>query len=198
MTTAKGLIGSGAGMVKAMTPKFPTEGVIPGVFVRQPGPPFAPPMVAVKVTVSSCVPGPFSIRTTFVGAETVIVRAGEVLGQGWNQVLGKNDPTAHAEMVAIRSACRRVKSFKLAGAVIYSSCEPCPMCLSALYWARVERVVHACDRADAARAGFDDEVLYTELASAPERRRLPIERFLREEALVAFETWLAKPDRTPY
>lgn len=128
----------------------------------------------------------------------VVVRAGVVLGRGFNRVIGTNDPTAHAEVVAIRQACRKLGTFSLAGCEIYATCEPCPMCLSAIYWARLERVWYACDRHDAARAGFDDAFLYDELEKAPHARRLPVTQAFRDEGLAAFQTWLAKPDRTPY
>ena len=109
-----------------------------------------------------------------------------------------NDPTAHAEIVAIRRACRRIGSFSLAGCVLYASCEPCPMCLAAAYWARVDRLVYAATRDDAARAGFDDAVIYREVPLPPEDRSLPTGTLLRAEATAVFEEWLAKPDRVPY
>ena len=128
----------------------------------------------------------------------LVVRDGVVIATGGNEVTSTNDPTAHAEIVAIRAACARLGSFSLAGCEVYASCEPCPMCLAALYWARVERVVHACDRADAARAGFDDAAIYAELERAPAERELRLVPYLRDAGLAAFEAWLAKPDRVPY
>lgn len=128
----------------------------------------------------------------------VIVRGEEIVGQGANQVLSKNDPTAHAEIVAIRTACRRTRTFKLDGCVLYTTCEPCPMCLAAIYWARIDHVYYACDRNDAARAGFDDAFFYAELEAPPAGRRLPLEPFLRDDALVTFQAWLAKTDRIAY
>jgi guanine deaminase len=128
----------------------------------------------------------------------LVVRDGVVVGRGWNQVTSANDPTAHAEIVAIRDACRETGNFLLAGCELYSSCEPCPMCLSAAYWARIERVYYAARRSDAAEAGFLDEMLYEELARDPAARRLPCSGLLREEALPAFRDWKTKPDRTPY
>jgi guanine deaminase len=128
----------------------------------------------------------------------VVVKDGEVIAEGTNQVTSKLDPTAHAEIVAIRAACAKLGTFSLAGCEVYASCEPCPMCLAALYWARVERVHYACTRADAARAGFDDELLYAELERAPGERKLPLVPLLREEGLAAFEAWMSKLDRTPY
>lgn len=128
----------------------------------------------------------------------LIVRDGQVIGRGWNQVTPTNDPTAHAEIVAIREACRTTGSFLLPGCELYSSCEPCPMCLSAAYWARLRRVYYAARRSDAAGAGFRDEAIYEELAGDPAERSLPCAGLLREEALVAFREWDSKPDKIPY
>ena len=128
----------------------------------------------------------------------VVVRGGEIIGRGWNQVTSTNDPTAHAEIVAIRAACRQLGDFRLEGCELYSSCEPCPMCLSAVYWARIGRLCFAATRLDAAAAGFDDELIYREVALPVEARRLPAEQVLREEALRAFAEWAAKPDKIPY
>lgn len=128
----------------------------------------------------------------------VVVRAGEVLGRGWNRVTSSHDPTAHAEIVALREACRTAGSHALPGAVVYTSCEPCPMCLAALWWGRVERIVFAATRDDAAAAGFDDAEIYAELARPLGERRLPLVPLLRPEALPLFEQWLASPRRVPY
>lgn len=128
----------------------------------------------------------------------VIVRAGEVLGHGHNQVLVDHDPTAHAEIVAIRAACRRIGHFELRDCDLYSSCEPCPMCLAAANWARVDRILFAAHRHDAATAGFDDEWLYRQLVADPEARRIPTLPLLRDEAAGLFDEWRAKPDRVPY
>ena len=128
----------------------------------------------------------------------VIARDGAIIARGWNAVTSSLDPTAHAEVVAIRRACRKLGSFSLAGCVLYASCEPCPMCLAATYWARVERLVYAATRDDAAGAGFDDAVIYREAALPPESRSLPTDHLLREEAIAVFDEWLAKPDRVPY
>lgn len=128
----------------------------------------------------------------------VVVRNGKVVGRGWNRVTSANDPTAHAEIVAIRSACRRLKTFSLEGCELYTSCEPCPMCLSAIYWARVKRVYYACTRGDAARIRFRDDFIYNEIARPVARRRLPMKQFLREEALSAFREWQLKEDKVPY
>jgi guanine deaminase len=128
----------------------------------------------------------------------VVVKDGEVVGEGANAVTSRNDPTAHAEVEAIRAAGRGLGSFVLAGCDLYTSCEPCPMCLAAAYWARLDRIFYANTRADAARIGFDDAVFYEELASPPELRRVPARRVELPEALAAFELWLAKPDRLLY
>ena len=128
----------------------------------------------------------------------LIVRDGQVIGRGWNQVTSTNDPTAHAEIVAIRVACRETGGFLLPGCELYSSCEPCPMCLSAAYWARLQRVYYAALRSDATEAGFRDEALYEELARGGAARSLPCTGLLREEALRAFQEWKAKPDKVPY
>lgn len=128
----------------------------------------------------------------------VIVRAGEIVGEGWNQVTTLKDPTAHAEIVAIRDACARLETFSLAGCEIYTSCEPCPMCLGAIYWARLDRVYYANTRHHAAAIGFDDDRIYQEFSRAPDRRSLPFIRLDLEEARRVFEEWQAKPDKIPY
>ncbi len=128
----------------------------------------------------------------------VVARDGVVVARGWNAVTSSVDPTAHAEIVAIRRACRTLASFSLAGCVLYASCEPCPMCLAAAYWGRIDRLVFAATRDDAARAGFDDAFIYRELPLAPEARSLPTDHLLRAEAMAVFDEWLAKPDRVPY
>jgi guanine deaminase len=128
----------------------------------------------------------------------VVVRDSVIVARGWNAVTSSLDPTAHAEVVAIRRACRKLGSFGLAGCVLYASCEPCPMCLAAAYWARVDRLVYAATRDDAARAGFDDAVLYREIPLAPEARSLPTDTLLRAEAVAVFDEWLAKADRVEY
>jgi guanine deaminase len=128
----------------------------------------------------------------------VVVKDGEIIGRGWNQVTSANDPTAHAEVVAIREACQRLGTFRLDDCALYASCEPCPMCLSAIYWARISRLYFAATREDAADAGFDDELIYREIPLALADRRLPIVPLLREQALAAFAEWKAKPDRIDY
>ncbi len=128
----------------------------------------------------------------------VVVCAGQVVGEGWNRVTSAHDPTAHAEIVAIRAACRRLGRFALEGCAIYASCEPCPMCLGAIYWARIERLVYGASRADAARAGFDDAFIYDEIPRPPEARRLPTRRLLADEARALLQAWVEKPDKIPY
>ncbi len=128
----------------------------------------------------------------------VVVRDGEIVGEGWNRVLGTNDPTAHAEIVAIRDACARLRSFQLSSCEIYTSCEPCPMCLTAVLWARLERIYYANTRADAAAIGFDDDRFYREVARSLGERTLPTERLLAAEARVVFDQWAAMPDKLIY
>lgn len=128
----------------------------------------------------------------------VIVRDGTIIAEGWNQVTGHNDPTAHAEIVAIREACRALGCFSLEGCEIYTSCEPCPMCLSAIHWAHIDRVYYANTAEDAAAIGFDDARLYQELALPHDERTLPMTRLLPTEALEVFREWAADPDRVPY
>ncbi|HUG91676.1 MAG TPA: nucleoside deaminase [Planctomycetaceae bacterium] len=128
----------------------------------------------------------------------VVARDGEVIGRGWNQVTSTNDPTAHAEVVAIRDACRTLGTFDLSGCEIYASCEPCPMCLAAICWARLERIWYAGSRAEAAAIGFDDERIGRELCLAAHERLIAMERLLSDEAGVAFELWRTKPDRVAY
>jgi tRNA(Arg) A34 adenosine deaminase TadA len=128
----------------------------------------------------------------------VITRDGEIIGRGTNLVTSSNDPTAHAEVTAIRHACQELKSFSLAGCEIYTSCEPCPMCLAAIYWARLDRIFFANTRQDAARIGFDDDHLYREMTLTLEERSTPIVPLSSEEAVASFEAWEAKSDRIPY
>lgn len=128
----------------------------------------------------------------------VIVRDGAIVAEGWNQVTSENDPTAHAEIVAIRRACAALESFVLDDCEIYTSCEPCPMCLSAIYWARLRRLYYGNSKDDAAGIGFDDAYLYREVGLAPGERSVPTVRLLADEALEAFRAWDAKPDKTAY
>ena len=128
----------------------------------------------------------------------VIVRDGTVIAEGWNAVTSAKDPTAHAEVTAIRRACAAVDDFSLAGATIYSSCEPCPMCLSAIYWARLDRLVYANTRDQAAAIGFDDAFLYAEVPKAPMDRRLPTRHLPDAAAEAAFHDWAGKADKVSY
>ncbi len=128
----------------------------------------------------------------------VVVKDGEIVGRGWNRVTSVKDPTAHAEIEAIRAACAALGSYSLAGCEIYSSCEPCPMCLSAIYWARLDALYFAASRADAAAAGFDDALIYDEMPRPWNSRSLKTERHLAGEAQAVFEAWKAKPDKTVY
>jgi tRNA(Arg) A34 adenosine deaminase TadA len=128
----------------------------------------------------------------------VVARGGRTLGRGWNLVTSTNDPTAHAEIVAIREACKRLKTFQLSDCDLYTSCEPCPMCLSAIYWARFRNVFYANTRKDAARINFDDDFIYREVALPIRRRKLRMKQILHKEALAAFAEWKQKPDKILY
>lgn len=128
----------------------------------------------------------------------IVVRGGEIVGRGANEVTSAHDPTAHAEIVAIRDACRRLETFDLSGCVLYASCEPCPMCLGAIYWARLDHVFFAATREDAARAGFDDAHIYHEVARPLSERTLPITRLTRPDALAPFAAWAEMADRVDY
>ncbi|MFH1157322.1 MAG: nucleoside deaminase [Pseudomonadota bacterium] len=128
----------------------------------------------------------------------VIVRQGRIVGEGWNKVTSGNDPTAHAEITAIREACKTLGDFRLEGCEIYTSCEPCPMCLSAIYWARLDHIYYANTRKDAAAIGFDDDFLYREIVLPETERTKPIQRILPEEARIIFDDWMKKTDKTPY
>ncbi|MDR3744914.1 MAG: nucleoside deaminase [Acidobacteriaceae bacterium] len=128
----------------------------------------------------------------------IIVRDGEIIATGVNQVTSTNDPTAHAEVVAIREACRALGSFRLTGCVVYTSCEPCPMCLAALYWAHVDAIFYGNSASDAADAGFADAFLYAELSRPHDQRKIPMTRLLAEDAIESFEVWHALPNRINY
>lgn len=128
----------------------------------------------------------------------LIVKDGEVIGRSSNRVTSTNDPTAHAEVKAIREACQRLGDFSLAGCVLYASCEPCPMCLGAIYWARLDRIVYAASDEDAAKAGFDDQFIYQELERPIKERSLPTDQILKEEGAQLFQEWVAKEDRVEY
>jgi tRNA(Arg) A34 adenosine deaminase TadA len=128
----------------------------------------------------------------------VVVRNGKIIARGWNRVTSANDPTAHAEVTAIRSACRKLQSFHLSDCELYTSCEPCPMCLAAIYWARLWHVYYASTRADAARIRFDDDWIYREVGRPVGRRKIPMRQVLRDEALLVFAEWKDKPDKVCY
>ena len=128
----------------------------------------------------------------------VIARDGEIIATGVNRVTSNHDATAHAEVSAIRNACAKLGTHDLSGCEIYSSCEPCPMCLGAIYWAHLDRLYYGNDKHDAANIGFDDSFIYDELDLKPEQRRLESSRLLSEEALAAFRLWDEKPDKIEY
>lgn len=128
----------------------------------------------------------------------VIAKEGVVIATGVNRVTANNDPTAHAEVSAIREACRKVKNFKLEGCVVYSSCEPCPMCLSALYWAGISKIYYANTKNDAKAIDFDDSFIYEQLSLERDDRSIPCHQMMRDEALHAFEMWRDKEDKTAY
>lgn len=128
----------------------------------------------------------------------VIVRGSEIVGWGYNTVTSSNDPTAHAEVNAIRDACQNLKDYSLEGCEIYTSCEPCPMCLSAIYWAKIDKVYYASNKEDAAYAGFVDDELYRELTLPKDLRSIPTEQLMREDAMEVFKNWKKKADRLDY
>ncbi|HTS48777.1 MAG TPA: nucleoside deaminase [Bryobacteraceae bacterium] len=128
----------------------------------------------------------------------LVVKDDLVLATGVNQVTSALDPTAHAEIVAIRGACLAIRDFQLKGCELYTTCEPCPMCMSAIYWARLERVYYACTRADAAKAGFDDSLIYDQLALPLESRKIPMASMMRAEALAAFREWERSSTKIQY
>jgi tRNA(Arg) A34 adenosine deaminase TadA len=128
----------------------------------------------------------------------VVVRADKVVGRGSNQVTSTCDPTAHAEVVAIRDACRALGTFQLTDCTLYASCEPCPMCLSAIYWARIPTVFYGNTRQDAAAIGFDDDFIYSEIPLAPQKRKVSMAPLLRQEAQAAFGAWSGKADKVRY
>lgn len=128
----------------------------------------------------------------------VVVRDGKIIAAVSNRVTSTNDPTAHAEVVAIREACKALDTFDLNGCEIYASCEPCPMCLGAIMWARIDKLYYAADRVDASRAGFDDELFYTELSLPLEKRMLHPTQLLQNEANEVFEKWIEAVDKIPY
>lgn len=128
----------------------------------------------------------------------VIVKDGKIIAKSGNKVTLKNDPTAHAEISAIRIACKKLNTFDLHGCVIYTSCEPCPMCLSAIYWAHIDEIYYANTKEDAASIGFDDQFIYEEIALPYEKRKLPIQQMLRSEAINSFKLWDASEMKIEY
>ncbi|MBV9339745.1 MAG: nucleoside deaminase [Acidobacteria bacterium] len=128
----------------------------------------------------------------------VVVKDGEAIAEGANSVTATNDPTAHAEIIAIRQACAKLSRFELRGCELYSSSEPCPMCLGAIYWARPTRIYFASTAADAARAGFDDSLIYNEIARPHSERKIPMIQMMSDEALEAFRAWERQPNKVPY
>jgi guanine deaminase len=128
----------------------------------------------------------------------VVVRSGQIIGRGHNRVTSTNDPTAHAEVVAIRDACANLETFQLTDCELYTSCEPCPMCLSAIYWARIPTVYYGNTRTDAAAIGFDDDFIYQQVPLPPEKRAIKMQPFLRDAALASFQGWAAKQDKVKY
>ncbi len=128
----------------------------------------------------------------------VVVKDGALIAEGLNCVTSMNDPTAHAEVMAIREACKKLGVFELTGCEIYTSCEPCPMCMGAIYWARPERVYFGNTAADAAEAGFDDSLIYQEIVQPHAERKIPMIQMMRDEALEGFRAWQRKSDKVPY
>ena len=128
----------------------------------------------------------------------VIVKDEKIVSEGSNKVTSSKDPTAHGEIVAIREACKKINNFSLSGFELYSSCEPCPMCLSAIYWARIDKVYFANTRQDAQKIDFDDSLIYSELQKNIEKRKIPMIQMMRSEALKAFELWHKKTDKVKY
>lgn len=128
----------------------------------------------------------------------VVVKDGEIISSSGNTVTPDNDPTAHAEVNAIRMACKKLKTFDLSGCTLYTSCEPCPMCLSAAYWAKLDKIYYAADRHDAANAGFSDAFIYDQFALPLEERTLPIERILKEKGFDPFNLWVENENKQPY
>jgi guanine deaminase len=140
-----------------------------------------------------------NVRTAKGGPfAAIVVKDGAIVAEGTNLVTATNDPTAHAEVVAIREACRKLADFQLSGCDLYTTCEPCPMCLGAIYWARPARVFYACTSADAAAAGFDDAFIYKELKKSPSLRRIPMVQLQREESLAIFSAWNQQQNKKPY
>ena len=129
---------------------------------------------------------------------SVIVKDDKIIAEGYNKVTSNNDPTAHGEIIAIRQACKNINDFNLSGCELYSTCEPCPMCLSAIYWAHIEKIYYANTRDDAQKIDFDDSLIYSELLKNVKKRKIPMVQMMRDEALKAFELWDKKTDKVKY
>lgn len=128
----------------------------------------------------------------------IVIRSGKIIARGSNKVISSNDPTAHAEIIAIRDACKKLKSYDLSECELYTSCEPCPMCLGAIYWARLDKIYYANDRHDASKIGFDDDFIYREFKKPLDKRKLKIKQLMRNEALRVFKEWRKKEDKILY
>ena len=139
-----------------------------------------------------------SVKTGGGPFGSVLVKNDKIISEGFNKVTTTNDPTAHGEIVAIREACKKLNNFNLNGSELYSSCEPCPMCLSAIYWARIDKVYYANTRKDAQKIDFDDSLIYSELQKNIDKRKIPMIQMMRNEALKAFELWDKKTDKVKY
>ena len=139
-----------------------------------------------------------SVKTDGGPFGSVIVKDNKIISEGFNRVTTTNDPTAHGEIVAIREACKKLNNFNLNGSALYSSCEPCPMCLSAIYWARIDKVYYANTRNDAQKIDFDDSLIYSEFQKNIDQRKIPMIQMMRNEALKAFDLWDKKIDKIEY
>ena len=139
-----------------------------------------------------------SVKTGGGPFGSVLVKNDKIISEGFNKVTTTNDPTAHGEIVAIREACKKLNNFNLNGSELYSSCEPCPMCLSAIYWARIDKVYYANTRKDAQKIDFDDSLIYSEFQKNIDKRKIPMVQMMRDEALKAFELWDKKTDKVKY
>ncbi|MCG8310937.1 MAG: nucleoside deaminase [Cytophagales bacterium] len=128
----------------------------------------------------------------------VVVNNGKIVGEGYNEVTSRKDPTAHAEVIAIRNACKELGTFDLSGCVIFCSCEPCPMCLGAIYWARIDIIYYSANRQNAAKGGFDDEFIFAEFGTSPQQRKVKCFQLIPDQGTTLFTEWIHKPDRTSY
>ena len=128
----------------------------------------------------------------------VVVKDGQIIARGCNQVTTKNDPTAHAEIIAIKEACKKLDSFQLDNCILYTSCEPCPMCLGAIYWARPKKVFYACNRTDAAEIDFDDQFIYDEIQKSTKNRQIEFKNIMKQEGFNVFKNWKLKPNKIKY